>query len=288
MAPLLPAGGRPPAHQPATGSVACLNNMRWDAEQQKKTQIWYTVSDMARRLAVGRTPELVISLMETRLFSVVVQSVWTGSRQPQRGLQADLPMKGCVNRQVTILDIYSRCGVPMADVSDLHELSKQPGVFASSQVCESVSQKRLQNIGLRYEVHVKKRGDVSYRPLPFDFSTGSDVIKKSMAVKSWIASVNNISNVPQTCTPMVEFEGAQQVTPAAALAHKARCGHTICVRADTCGGKRTKFLLDYPMPIELDLRFWRCPTCQKAKRSRVVCFAVLPFDITLRFPGSVV
>ena len=69
----------------------------------------------------------------------------------------------------------------MADVLDLHELSKQPGVFGSSQVCESVPQKRLQNIGLRYEVHVKKRGDVLYCPLPFDFSTVSDGIKKSMA-----------------------------------------------------------------------------------------------------------
>ena len=170
IAHLLPAGGRPLAHQPATGSVACLKNMRWDAEKQQKTKIWYTVSDMARRLAVGRTPELVISLIETRLFSIVVQSVWTGPMQPQRGLQADLLLKGRVNRQVTILDTYSRCGVPMADVSDLHELSKQPGVFALSQVCESVPQKRLQNIGLRYEVHVKKRGDVLYWSLPLIFN----------------------------------------------------------------------------------------------------------------------
>ena len=57
----------------------------------------------------------------------------------------------------------------MADVSDLHELPKQPGVFASSQVCESVPQKHLQNVGLRYEVHVgKKGGDVSYCPLPLN------------------------------------------------------------------------------------------------------------------------
>ena len=118
--------------------MACPKNIRWDAEQEKKTKVWYTVSDMARRLAVGRTPELLPSLLETKLFSVVDQSVWTGLRQPQRGLQADLPMKGCVNRQVTILDTYSRRGVPMADVSDLHGLSKQPGVFVSSQVCESV------------------------------------------------------------------------------------------------------------------------------------------------------
>ena len=67
----------------------------------------------------------------------------------------------------------------------------------------------------------------------FDCSSRSDGIKKSMAVKSWIASVNKISNVPQTGTPMVELEGAQQVTPAAALAHKARCGHTICVCVQT-------------------------------------------------------
>ena len=111
IAHLLPAGGRPSAHQPATGSVACLKKTRWDAEKQKKTKIWYTVIDMARRLAVGRTPELVISLMETRLFSSVVQSVWTGSMHPQRGLQSDLPIKGRVSRQVTILDTYTRCGV---------------------------------------------------------------------------------------------------------------------------------------------------------------------------------
>ena len=94
------------------------------------------MSDMARRLVAGNTPELLLYLMETRLFSVAVQPVWTGSGQPQRGLQADLPMKGCVTRQVTILDTYSRRGVPMADVSDLHGLSTQPGVFVSSQVCE--------------------------------------------------------------------------------------------------------------------------------------------------------
>ena len=79
----------------------------------------------------------------------------------------------------------------------------QPGVFASSQVCESVPQKRLQNVGLRYEVDVKKRGDVSYCPLPFDCSSRSDGIKKSMAVRSWIASVNKISNISQTGTPAV-------------------------------------------------------------------------------------
>jgi hypothetical protein len=198
-------------------------------------------------------------------------------------------MKGRVSRQVTILDTYTRCGVLMADVSDLHELSKQPGVFASSQVCESVPQKRLQNVGLRYEVHVgKKRGDVSYCPLPFDFSSRSDGIKKSMAVKSWIASVNKISNISQTGTPAVEFEGVQRVKPAAALAHEASCGHSVSVRTDTCGGKRTRFLLDYPMPIELDLRSWRCSTCKYAKRFSVVCFPVLSSDITLRFPGSVV
>ena len=72
----------------------------------------------------------------------------------------------------------------MADVSDLHELPKQPGVFASNQVCESVPQKRLQNVGLRYEVHVKKRGDVSYCPRPFDF-----VYQGVMASKSqWLSN----------------------------------------------------------------------------------------------------
>ena len=89
-------------------------------------------------------------------------------------------MKGCVNRQVTILDTYSRRGVPMADVSDLHGLSKQPGVFVSSQVCESVCQESLQNIVLRFEVEVKSRGEVPYCPLPPDCSTVSDVIKKSL------------------------------------------------------------------------------------------------------------
>ena len=81
-------------------------------------------------------------------------------------------------------------------------------------------------------------------PTPFDFSTVCDVIKKSMAVKSWIASVNHISNVPQTGTPAVELEGVQQVTQAAALAHEASCGHSVRACADLCGGKRTKFLRD--------------------------------------------
>ena len=53
------------------------------------------------------------------------------------------------------MDTYSRRGVPMADVSDLHELPKQPGVFVSSRVSESVRQDCLQGIGLRYEVKVK-------------------------------------------------------------------------------------------------------------------------------------
>ena len=109
-----------------------------------------------------------------------------------------------------------------------------------------------------------------------------------MAVKSWIASVNNISNIFQTGIPVVEFEGVQRVKPAAALAHEASCGHSVAVRSDTCGGKRTRLLLDYPMPIELDCRSWRCNACRKAKRSREKVFLVLPSDITLRFPESVV
>ena len=72
---LLPSVGRSLAHQPATGSVTCRKNIRWDAEQEKKTKVWYIVSDMARRLAAGRTPELLLSLMETRLFSVAAQPV---------------------------------------------------------------------------------------------------------------------------------------------------------------------------------------------------------------------
>ena len=109
-----------------------------------------------------------------------------------------------------------------------------------------------------------------------------------MAIKSWIASVNKISNISQTGTPAVAFEGVQQVKPAAALAHEASCGHSVSVRADTFGGKRTKLLLDYPMPFELYFRSWRCSTCRNAKHSRVVSCPVLPSDITLRFAGSVV
>ena len=76
---LLPAHGRPSAHKPAKSDCGSISKQtRWDAEKQKKTEIWYTVIDMARRLAVGRTPELVIALMETRLFSKVEGSVWTG------------------------------------------------------------------------------------------------------------------------------------------------------------------------------------------------------------------
>ena len=133
------------------------------------------------------------------------------------------------------MDTYSRRGVPMADVSDLHGLSKQPGVFVSSQVSESVRQDCLQAIGLRYEVKVKSREEVLYCPLPPDFSTASDVIKKSMAVKSRTASANKISNVLQAGTPSVEFEGVQQVKPAAALAHMASFGHNVNVRADHVG-----------------------------------------------------
>ena len=55
---LLPSVGRPPAHQAATGSVARRKNIKWDAKQEEKTKKSYTVSDMARRLATRRTPEL--------------------------------------------------------------------------------------------------------------------------------------------------------------------------------------------------------------------------------------
>ena len=134
---LLPSVGRRLAHQSATGSVACWKNIWWDAKQEEKTKDRYTVRDMGRRLAAGRTPELLFHLMDTSLFLVSVQPVWTASGQPQRGLQAVLPMKGCVARQVPILDTYSIRGVPMADVSDLHGLPKKPGVFVSSPVCES-------------------------------------------------------------------------------------------------------------------------------------------------------
>ena len=52
IAHLLPAGARPSAHQPARSVCgAFLKKTRWDAEKQKKTKIWYTVIDMARRLA---------------------------------------------------------------------------------------------------------------------------------------------------------------------------------------------------------------------------------------------
>ena len=57
---LLPSVGRPPAHQEAAGSVARRKNIRWDAEQEEKTKKRYTVSDMARRLATGRTPEHLV------------------------------------------------------------------------------------------------------------------------------------------------------------------------------------------------------------------------------------
>ena len=104
---LLPGVGRPPAHQEATLSVTRRSDFRRDAEQEGKTKKRYTASDMARRLSTGRAPELLLCLMDTRVFSLAVQSAWAASGQPQRGLQADLPLKGRVTSQVTILDIFT-------------------------------------------------------------------------------------------------------------------------------------------------------------------------------------
>ena len=164
-------------------------------------------------------------------------------------------------------------------------------MFVSSQMCESVPQnKNMHNVGLRYEVRVgKKRKNVSYWQLPLDFSSMSDGVKKRMAVTSWIASVSKKSNIPETGTPVAELlQGVQKIIPATALDHEARCGHSVTVRADTLGGKRIRFLLDYPMPIQLDCRTWRCSACRNTKRSGEKVFPVLHSDITLRFPGSVV
>ena len=159
-------------------------------------------------------------------------------------------------------------------------------MFVSSRVSESVRQDCVQAIGLRYEVKVKSGGEVVYCPLLPDFLTASDVIKKkSMAVKSWPASANKISKVLQAGTPSVELEGVQQVKPAAALAHEVSFGHSVSVRPDVIEGKRTKLLLDYPMPIELNVRSWRCRTRRGSWPG--LCFPVLPSDITHHFPGSV-
>ena len=105
-----------------------------------------------------------------------------------------------------------------------------------------------------------------------------------MAVKSWTASASKISNVLQAGSPSVVLEGVQQGEPAAASAHRASFGHNVFVRPDLSGGKRTKFLLDYHMPIELDVRSWRCSNCPPPSHG----FPVLPSDITHDVPGSVV
>ena len=135
----------------------------------------------------------------------------------------------------------------------------------------------------RYSAELVGGSQVVYTALPHAPDTLLDAARAVLVAQSRAACGSARSSaVVRGGVLDVAIPGLVRVKPSAACVHERDTGHSVHPRSDTRIGGR--YLLDYPLPRELDLRSWRCSTCKAQRRSSG--FPVLASDVLGMFDDA--
>ncbi len=234
---------------------------------------------MARRLAAGRTPEMLLTLMDTRLFGTDGPSVAPGDACPRRGLCAKVCGEDCI-----ILDTFARKGRHRADVAALQRRPRDQRGFVLGKA-KTVDSNKLEDIGPRYDavfITENKRRKVVYMPVESPTSGGTEDAAGAVA-RVRASSSRLLRNGGSGCGESRWKPGVVVVQPQSAAAHAAEACHSVYARTDTKAGGT--FVLDFPMPHEIDVRSWRCSSC--SGQGENTSFKVMLSDVQVHFPGTI-
>jgi hypothetical protein len=259
------------AKEPASGSAfgSTLRHNARDAPVPSSEQ------GRASRLVAGRSVAVYVKLMQIQLLGPLPLDL-TCQLRPQRGLSCKVR-----GRSAIIVDAFTRRGVALLDVGWLDKEGQGSWVVRD---VETVRADLARDIGLHFQA-VEIQGSI----VQFQQVGDDNVRAAGRAPFILAAAANAVSGLRQALTagsrlPKLEL-AVSQVTPAAAERHVQDCpGHSVGVRTDKGD---IGYLLDVPVPLQVDLRPHRCMTCKASGISEVGnYFPVLPGDITAALPEA--
>ena len=241
-----------PACAPATSSGANLveNSHRFAVQSQTPTG---DVTEMARRLAKGRTMQAWSLLANTRLFQFDSENAlpMIGIFQPKRGLQATHK-----TYRVHILDTFTKWRRPFADVAKVIPNGEFWTLGRVQQVrCEDLMQVRFD-----YVAELGPRGGVRLRlPERGDYPTvRPDLISALIGgprpcAPGGTKKVVTGQNAVKTVVPMTAIRHMEQ-TLASGRPHYTS-------PTERCAGVR--YVMDFPFPLPFEAKSHWCRHCSR-------------------------
>ena len=218
---------------------------------------------LGRRLNVGRSPELLRQLCQTRLFNFYDDD--SDLAPPGEALQK--PRRGTVakhdGRLVFVLDTFSRFRVPTADIA---ELSQQEASQFSMGRVSSVPLSELAEVrGARVEI--ARRGVILvHTAAP---TSGTEDAGRT-ALDLMAAVLQHLQDDLQTFAAQRHMPVGRipVIYPQAARDHEAfaRAHGEIHNIASVSRNTQPSFVLDMPFPQEFQSPSWRCSTCKNTGR----------------------
>ena len=243
------------------------------------------VQAMAKRLKEGRTFQRQLLLTSAGL-SEPVSDAATEQLPPMPGLSARV-----AGKVVLILHTSLRRGRRLCHVATLKECQDGPGDashIVSKDPVEEVVAEDLQQIAPVFVFCGVKRGRAwfQHKDVPtITFASASKFQQGVLAARdamSW-----QLPEQPERAQHgVVSWRAVLEIQPSSARAHVEQNLHR-CVPREAIQSS-TVFVWDFPWPLELDARPWRCATCKSSKGAAGAhYFAVSPRDILDAAPEAV-
>ena len=272
-----------PANHPA---VAVVDDRPGDSRKPFVSKMW-------ERFARGRTLDCLLAVMQWNLFQACsIESAPPGSQclVPTKGLFAKLH-----GNDVWIVGTFSRRGTKLADVVRLRRAQIRRGdpVFvARFEEATTCQQCDLQSVGLWF-TPLKRAGSsgifATLRFVPreprreiFTALQMRDAQETRMLAECWGGSTHSLSTQPTvSISHNIRRIVSQKLQQHLRDAESAGCPHQAVIRHDRAA---TRFVLDIPLPIEIDVTPRRCMTCQRLGFN-AVAFPVTLRDIRAEMPG---
>eukprot|EP00435_Cladocopium_sp_Y103_P022220 s179_g5.t1 len=214
----------------------------------------FALSERVARLQAVRTKHVALQLASFHLFKPMTD-LRTDVLVPSRGLSAQLQQRQEPHPWVFIVDVFTRWGRELADVATVREDGRLDRV-AETEDCSHLSVAAVPRAWEESKILADRICDS--RPQPLD-------------------GKSHLEQVDHPHWPSV-------ITPLAATLHAAVLGHTVQRRSDKGS---VRFVLDIPAPHMVEVRPFRCVTCQRsgAKESQNY-FAVQDDDLREQLPGQ--
>ena len=241
------------------------------------------VDAMAQRLAMGRTDHLLARLVGTRLLTNDLSDVAVAEVGPQAGLFGTVD-----GGDVFIVDAMTRRGVAYADVAYLeHPPRDAKDVNSNVRVLglvRTVKAETVKNIGLHFDITISDRKRVRCTPRTGSFA--DEAARYAAFNSARHASWTYVREGTSVASTRHNFKPGQvhHVMPREALLHQAATGHSLIQPRDDFSPD-AHYILDLPLPIAIDIRPYRCRTCQSRNETDIACRRNLPlrrfaFDVT--------